>query len=78
MAGVKGEVATILENSAAAIVTHPEDVNALADAMIRLASLSREVLAAMGQSGRAYYDQKLGFDSAIVKTLAICDKVFSG
>ncbi len=75
LAGVKGEVASILQESAAAIVTHPEDVEALTDAMVRLASLSREVLAGMGQSGRAYYDQKLGFDSAIAKTLAVCDKV---
>jgi colanic acid biosynthesis glycosyl transferase WcaI len=78
LAGVKGEVAAILQDSAAAVVTPPEDVMALANAMVQLATLSPEMLAGMGRAGRTYYDQKLGLDSAIAKTLAICDKVFRG
>jgi glycosyltransferase involved in cell wall biosynthesis len=51
---VKGEAARILEDSGGALVVAPENAEALANGIERLASLSAEERAAMGARGRQF------------------------
>jgi colanic acid biosynthesis glycosyl transferase WcaI len=59
--GVKGDASDLVREADAGIVFEPEDPQALAEAMRRMAALSKDELEAMGTRGRAYYESKLSF-----------------
>jgi colanic acid biosynthesis glycosyl transferase WcaI len=71
IAGVKGEAAEIVTRAKAGIAAAPEDVEAMADAMMQMASASKETLAAMGQRGRDAYWASYSFAAAIDATEAV-------
>ncbi|WP_084512194.1 glycosyltransferase family 4 protein [Geothrix fermentans] len=53
---VAGEPARVIKESGAGVVVEPENVKELAEAIIRMNSMSKEILNAMGQAGRDYYE----------------------
>jgi len=71
VAGIGGDTAEILRNSDAALVSAPEDVEAIAASMIRIARMGPEERAAMGHNGLTYYRQHFAFDRAIDKTVDV-------
>lgn len=78
VAGIAGEAANILAASGAAIVVEPENVRALAVAMVSVAAMSPSERRAMGRSGRAYYDANLSFDTGMRKTLDVIAATSTG
>jgi glycosyltransferase involved in cell wall biosynthesis len=56
---VRGDAATLVQESAAGLTCEPENAVQLAETAIRLATLPAEERKALGKVGRAYYDQKL-------------------
>jgi glycosyltransferase involved in cell wall biosynthesis len=74
IAGVKGEAAEIVNRAGAGITVTPEDVNAMADAMVQMANASRESLAAMGQRGREAYWANFSFATAISATESVLER----
>lgn len=73
VAGIDGEAASILDASGGAIVVPPQDAETLADAIERMASLSPARRSDMGNAGRAYYKEHLGFERGIAQTLQALD-----
>lgn len=71
IAGIRGEAAKLLLQSGAAVVTQPEDVQAMADAMVKLARMPPAELQAMGQRGKRFYESCMAFDFAVDETLRI-------
>lgn len=71
IAGIRGEAAKLLLQSGAAFVTQPEDVQAMADAMVKLARMSPAELQVMGQRGKRFYESCMAFDFAVDETLRI-------
>jgi glycosyltransferase involved in cell wall biosynthesis len=66
--GVKGEAAEFVTGASAGIAVPPQDVGAMTDAMVRMASASPEVLAEMGRRGREAYWRAFSFATAIAAT----------
>lgn len=62
---VKGEAAQIVTAAGAGMATAPGDVEAVAEAMVRLARQPADELAAMGAAGRAAYDAQFSFKAAL-------------
>ena len=58
---VEGDAADIIEQSSGGVVVPPENPQALADAVIRLASLPMEELAELGANAGRYYEEELAF-----------------
>jgi glycosyltransferase involved in cell wall biosynthesis len=73
IAGVKGEAAEIVSRAGAGITVTPEDVNAMADAMVQMTNASRESLAAMGQRGREAYWANFSFATAVAATESVLE-----
>ena len=57
--------AELIERSHAGVVCPPEDPQALADAVSRLARLLADELEAMGRAGRAFYDAELAMQVGV-------------
>lgn len=68
LAGLSGEAAAMLQVSGAAIVCPPQDADALAAAVKKIATLSDERRAEMGTMARAFYDRHLGMERAVGET----------
>ena len=77
IAGLRGEAAHVLDQSGAAIVCPPQDIEAMAQAILELASLPAEDRRLMGSYGRRFYDATFGFERAIDETLAVIAKATS-
>lgn len=71
LACLGGEAGELLKDSGAAIVVPPEDVEALADAMIRFSRLDEAERMRMCASGRAYYREHLSFEKGMAATLDV-------
>ena len=71
VAGIAGDAAAILRDSGAASISAPEDVETMAASMIRIARMSGEERAVMGQRGLSHYRQHFAFGQAIDKTMDV-------
>ncbi len=69
--GVRGEAASFIEQAGAGVSVPPQDVDAMANAMVELANLPKAALAEMGRRGRAAYLKDFSFHSAIDATEAL-------
>lgn len=68
LAGLSGEAAAMLRESGAAIVCAPEDVDAMAAAIERIATLPGESRDEMSRKARAFYDRHLAMERAVDET----------
>lgn len=59
---VEGDAAEMIAASGSGIVVPPENPQQLAQAISRLASLSSDELAKLGDNGKNFYDEKLSFE----------------
>src|SRR5262245_1611591 len=75
--GVSGDAADLVEKSGAGIVVKPEDAQALANAVLKLAQLPPRELAAMGVRGRIFYEKELNSDRGTLATLVVLDSAIS-
>lgn len=66
--GVPGEAAQIVTDAGAGIAVAPDDVGAMADAMVRLARMSPEALAEMGRCAQKAYGRRFSFATGIEAT----------
>lgn len=76
--GVRGEASQFIQEAGAGLATPPEDVNAMADAMVRLAALPPDELKAMGRQGRRAYEDRFSFAQAITATEATLHQAIQG
>jgi lipopolysaccharide/colanic/teichoic acid biosynthesis glycosyltransferase/glycosyltransferase involved in cell wall biosynthesis len=76
--GVGGDAADLVTTAGAGVVVPSGDAHALANAALRLAGLPREALAAMGTSGRAFYERELCPAVGIARTLAVIEAAVAG
>lgn len=63
--GVRGESAAIIEDSGAGLSVEPQNVEAVAQAMVHMAGLPRAELDAMGTRARMAYEARFSFASAL-------------
>lgn len=68
---VSGDAAQLINASGAGISVPPEDPEALAGAIVRMAEMPREQREAMGRAARAYYDEHLSFARGMATTLEV-------
>lgn len=66
--GVRGEAAEIVTNATAGLSVAPQDAEAMADAMLRMAKMPPAALASMGRCGRVAYDRDFSFAAGIEAT----------
>jgi glycosyltransferase involved in cell wall biosynthesis len=66
--GVKGEAADFVAGAGAGIAIAPEDVDAMTDAMVRMANMSPQTLAEMGRQALEAYRRTFSFDTSIAAT----------
>lgn len=71
VAGLSGEAADLLRRSGAAIVCPPQDVGAIAGAIRRVLTMSSSERDTMGERGRRFYEDELGFERALDETVAV-------
>lgn len=71
VAGLSGEAADLLHASGAAILCPPQDVDAMAEAICRIVTMTPLERAAMGASGRQYYEMHMGFERALAETIDV-------
>ncbi len=76
--GVKGEAADLVVSAGAGVAVPPEDVPALAEAMVDLSRRPCEELRLMGERGRLFYKQRLSAAAAIEATAEVISQVSSG
>jgi len=62
---VEGDAAELVRQSAGGVVVPPGDAPALADAVVGLAALSPDDLAALGANARRFYDEHLSFERGV-------------
>lgn len=68
LAGVSGEAAAMLQESGAALVCPPEDVDAMVAAVGTIAASPDASRDEMGRKGRAFYDRNLAMERAVGET----------
>lgn len=73
--GVSGEAAEMVTQAGAGLATPPGDVEAMAEAMVRLARLSPPERAAMGARARDAYERLYSFDRGMTQTVAAIRRV---
>lgn len=59
---VEGDAADMVRLSSGGVVVPPEDPQSLAEAVIRMAELPQERLAALGANARRFYEERLSFE----------------
>lgn len=77
LGGLVGEAAQLIEQAGAGIAVPPENIDTLADAMVRLARTDPAELAAMGARGRQFYVNNLSFRESIARTGAVVREVLA-
>ncbi|HEY0117093.1 MAG TPA: glycosyltransferase family 4 protein [Allosphingosinicella sp.] len=75
---VPGEAAAMVTDAGAGIAAHPEDVEAVADAMVRMSKMPREELAAMGARGQEAYRELYSLEAGINATIATLESATAG
>ncbi len=75
LAAVKGEARQIVDDAGAGVTTAPDDVDAIAAAMIRMARLPRNTLAEMGENARSAYRERFSFDQTLDRIHAAIARV---
>ena len=73
--GMRGDAAALIERAGAGVVVEPENVEAIAAAVLDLARRPREDLAVMGARGREYYARELSGAVGVGRTLTVLDAV---
>jgi glycosyltransferase involved in cell wall biosynthesis len=68
LACVRGEAAEIVTGAGAGLATAPQDVEAVAAAMVRMARFSPAQRRAMGQAARAAYEADFSYAAALAAT----------
>lgn len=63
--GVRGDAARMVDQAGAGLAFQPENAAALADAAERLAAMTPEDRARMGEAGRHYYRDHLSFEAGV-------------
>jgi glycosyltransferase involved in cell wall biosynthesis len=76
--GVNGEAAGLVTSAGAGIAVPPQNVDAMADAMVEMAFAPRERLAEMGRRGREAYQRDFSFSTAMAATIAVLDSAITG
>lgn len=76
--GVAGDAADMIRSAAAGVVVPPEDAKALASAIETLADMPAGQRAAMGESGRRYYDAHLSVDTGVASFDAVFRSLIHG
>lgn len=77
LAGLTGEAAELVRRSGAGVVVRPQQVEEVAEAMVRLAAAPREDLARMGAEGREFYRNNFSRERAMQQTASVIDRVIS-
>lgn len=72
---VRGDAADLVKEAGCGEVTTPENADELAAAVLRLASLPKSELDAMGKRGAAYYNNELSIDIGVERFLRVFEKV---
>lgn len=72
---VRGDAAELVKEAGCGEVTTPENADELATAVLRLASLPKAELDAMGKRGAAYYRNELSIDVGVERFLRVFEKV---
>ena len=72
--GVRGDAARIVADSDGGILAEPENARSMADAILRVAAMSREERLAMGARGKAYYDAELSLSVGTDRYMKILRK----
>jgi colanic acid biosynthesis glycosyl transferase WcaI len=75
LAAVSGEVGRIMRDSGAAIVVQPEDPQAMAEAMVKLARLSKDKRLVLGANGKRTYVERFSFEHALTQTIGLLREV---
>lgn len=73
IAGLSGEAAEILRQSGGAIVTQPADVKAMAEGLVKLATMTDAERRQMGERALCHYAEHFSMDSAIDRTIQIIE-----
>jgi lipopolysaccharide/colanic/teichoic acid biosynthesis glycosyltransferase len=71
--GARGDAADLIVKAGAGVAIEPQDVSALAGAVLHLARLPAQALAEMGTRGRTFYETQLSAAVGVRRTLAILD-----
>lgn len=72
--GANGEAADFIIRAEAGLAVVPQNVEAMANAMVQLATTPRKNLAEMGARAQAAYAREFSFDKAIAKTEEVLDQ----
>jgi len=72
---VRGDAAELVKEAGCGEVATPENADELAAAVLRLASLPKSELDAMGKRGAAYYNNELSIDIGVERFLRVFEKV---
>jgi len=75
--GVKGEAADFVVKAEAGLAVEPQNVEAMADAMVTMARMPRAELEAMGLRGRQAYEAQFSFATAIERTEAVLESAIA-
>ncbi len=70
LVGIEGEAAAIIRDAGAGMVVPPQNVDAMAQAMVKLARTDRQQLLEMGRRARETYLNKFSFEKAVTATEA--------
>ena len=76
--GVRGEAARAVVDHGAGLAAEPGNIEAMAEAMVRLARMPRSELQAMGARGREAYRRHFSFGQAIAQTEATIEAAAAG
>jgi len=77
LVAVRGEAADLVKESQAGMVCEPGNAHSIAQAVAKLADLSRERLTDMGRNGRAFYDKELSLSIGVARFDAIFKAVLN-